>query len=199
MKKIITSGILAAGMLWLLSGCKGSITREGILTYEELIMQGWEAFEKGDYRAASGKFFEAKSLDINQAEAYNGMGWSYFKLDSLEKAVDEFGVCASQHDPSPDLHAGWAFTLNALKEYEKSNEHIAEALLLDADWVFAYGLSLSSGDLYLLRAENYFLLGKFAESLVEVQRLNSTFTANLATPAGIAALASEIERLKSEV
>ena len=72
-------------------------------------------------------------------------------------------------------------------------------LLLDADWVFAYGLSLSSGDLYLLRAENYFLLGKFAESLVEVQRLNVTFTANLTTPDGIAALASEIERLKSEV
>lgn len=199
MKKIITLGVLAAGMLWLLSGCKGSITREGILTYEELIMQGWEAFEKGDYRAASGKFYEAKSLDINQAEAYTGMGWSFFKMDSLAKAIGEFSVCATQHDAAPDLHAGWAFTLNALKNYEASNEHIAEALLLDEDWVFAYGLALSSGDLYLLRAENYFLLGKFAESLVEVQRLNPAFTANLATPAGVAALASEIERLKSEV
>ncbi len=192
----IVSNLIAV-LFWLIAGCNGIITQDGIFSYEDLVRQGWEAFQNGNYPEASGKFLEAKELNINRAESFTGLGWSYFKMDSLANAVKEFSICASQNDPTADLHAGWAFVLNAQKDYSNSNLRATEALALDSLWRFDYGLFLDQGDLFLLRAENYYLLGLFYQSLVEVQRINATFTANLGTAEGIAALAAEIERLKT--
>ena len=143
------------------------------------------------------RFNEAKNVNVNLTEAYSGLGWSYLQLDSLAKALNEFAICASLNDPMADLHAGWAFALNAQKEYVKSNEQVDEALKLDANWIFGHGLSLAVYHLQVLKAENYFLLGLFSQSLAQVQIVNSTFTTDVSTDEGKAALSAEIERLKA--
>ena len=85
---------------------------------------------------------------------------------------------------------------NAQKDYTRSNQRADDALALNSNWVFTYDSSLSAADLHVLKAENYFLLGEFAESLAEVQILNPNFSADVSTNAGQAALAQEIENLK---
>ena len=163
---------------------------------EVLILEGWTAFEQGDYNTASTRFTEAVSKDQTSMEAFLGLGWSLFKLDNLSRANNEFTAGSSKESPTADLFAGWAFVLNALKRYANSNQRSESAINQDPAWQFSHGLSLDVNDLRIVRAENYFLLGEFANSLVEVRILNSNFNVDVLTNDGQAALAQEIERLK---
>lgn len=199
MRKFILILSVSAIFLATMWSCKGTVTsdNEVTLTYEELVILAWTAFESKDFQTALARFNEAKNVNVNLTEAYSGLGWSYLQLDSLAKALNEFAICASLNDPVADLHGGWAFALNAQKEYEKSNEQVDETLKLDANWAFGHGLDLAVYHLQVLKAENYFLLGQFAESLAQVKLVNSTFETNVETDEGKAALSAEIERLKA--
>ena len=66
-------------------------------------------------------------------------------------------------------------------------------------WIFIHDQTISYKDLHLIKAEGYFALGNFNESLIEVQLLNPAFTTDTNTFEGRAALAEEIERLRGVV
>jgi tetratricopeptide (TPR) repeat protein len=166
-------------------------------SFDNLISESWSAFTQGDYYGAIEKFNEAKLKNPDASEPYAGAGWAYMALNQLSKAYDEFSAGAVKKDSLPDLFAGWGFVLNAQKDYAASNVRIAVALTLDSNWTFFYGLSLSASDLHVTKAENYFLLGDYANSLIEVKILAPNFDADIYTNGGQAALAAEIERLKS--
>lgn len=165
--------------------------------YDALIAAGWEAFAQKDYAAAVQSFASAKTQDETRAEAFTGLGWSQFKQDALLPATQEFADGATRQNATADLFAGWAFVLNARKEFEASNIQADQALVLDAGWQFQYGLDLAARDLHILKASNHFLLGEFAAALAEVQIVNPAFQAEVTTDAGIAALARELERLRA--
>lgn len=165
-------------------------------SFGELIEQGWMAFADGDYQIAADRFSDATVKNPDDPEGFTGLGWSLLKLDNLSEADVQFNSGSTKMNVTADLFAGWAFTLNALKNYAKSNREADEALSLDSNWTFPYGLPLDAADLHLLRAENFFLLGDFANSLSAVQILNPNFSADVTTSAGRAALAQEIERLR---
>ncbi|MCB0833110.1 MAG: hypothetical protein KDC45_06585, partial [Bacteroidetes bacterium] len=63
-------------------------------------------------------------------------------------------------------------------------------------WQFVHEAGLTSVDLKILLAENYFALGQFSQSLTAVQSVNVDFTADVSNTDGQAELAAEIERLK---
>lgn len=170
---------------------------EADTVYQELIDQGWAFFENAEYDSALSKFTAARDYNIQPAEAYTGRGWCYMKLDNLSSASSEFTTASGGLDPTAELYAGWAFTLNAQKQYSQSNTQASEALLLSPDWIFPYGLNLHSDHLHLLKAENFFALGDYTGSLNEVKILNDSFNADVATSDGQAALADEIENLKA--
>ena len=163
---------------------------------QDLIQEGWTAFEQGDYATASAKFTEAISMQPDSAESYSGLGWSLFRQDNLDRAKNEFTAGSSKNNPPADVFAGWAFVLNALKDYHNSNQKADQALAIASAWQFPHDSSLDANDLHILKAENFFLLGEFDSSLVEVRILNPGFDADVTLSDGQAALAGEIERLK---
>ena len=166
-------------------------------SYEDLIQAGWDAFAQKDYQTASQKFSDAKNLDTKRIAAYEGLGWSLLMLDDLNQASIEFAAGASEAEATADLYAGWAFVLNALKLYSLSNVRADQALELAPDWQFQYGLPLAARDLRVLKAENYFLIGEFQKALDEVRTINPGFNADINTNEGLAALAQEIENLRT--
>ncbi|MDP3148922.1 MAG: hypothetical protein Q8N83_07310 [Ignavibacteria bacterium] len=168
-----------------------------VLLYEAEMNGGWIAFTKSNFVEANQRFLQAIEVDSSKAEAYSGLAWVLFKQDSLEKAFVMFDSAETMIDPDASLFAGHAFALNVAKNYTLSNLLAELALKLDPAWSFPYLLNLDFNDLIVLKAENYFMLGNFAESLREVRRINPNFVVSLATPAGIASLAYEIETLKS--
>lgn len=165
-------------------------------TVDELIAQGWAAFEAGNYQTAQQRFTEARQIDSSPVDIFVGLGWSLFRLDQLTQASNEFRAGSDRSDAPADLFAGYAFVLNALKRYTNSNTQADAALSRDANWSFSHGTGLNADDLRVLKAQNFFLLGEFASSLNEVKNLNPSFAADVRTAEGQQALAAEIERLK---
>ena len=163
---------------------------------EDLIQEGWTAFEQGDYDLASTKFTDAIAMSPVSAESYTGLGWSLFRLDNLGRAKSEFTAGSGKDNPSADLFAGWAFVQNALKSYADSNTKASQALTQAPTWRFSHDSTLDASDLHILKAENYFLIGDFDNSLTEVRLLNPNFNADVSSSGGQADLAAEIERLK---
>jgi tetratricopeptide (TPR) repeat protein len=193
MKNILN--LLVLGGIMLFAGCKPH-DLSGSGSFDNLLAESWSAFTRGEYEGAIKTFNEAKLKNPDSAEPYAGAGWSYMQLNRLSKAYDEFSAGAAKKDSVPDLFAGWGFVLNAQKDHAASNAQIAAALELDSNWSFSYGLGLSASDLHLTKAENYFLLGDYANSLSEVRILEPGFDADIYTNGGQAQLAAEIEALK---
>ena len=92
-----------------------------------------------------------------------------------------------------------AFVYNAQKEYQSAINSANTALSLKSNWLFSHDESIGYKDLHLILAASYFGLGNFSQSLVQVQKLNSAFTADINTYEGKSALAEEIERLRGIV
>ncbi|MBL7995770.1 hypothetical protein JNM05_10405 [bacterium] len=185
--------VLSASLIFFFS-CGG--TDEADTVYQDLMNQGWVFFDNAQYDSALSRFTAARDYNIEPSEAYTARGWCYMKLDNLSAAASEFTLGSSALDPAAELYAGWAFTLNAQKSYASSNTQASQALLAAPNWIFPHALNLNADHLHLLKAENYFALGDYANSLVEVNTLTS-FNVDVSTSGGQAALAAKIEQLKT--
>lgn len=197
MVKILVMCLLTA-MLVLSSGCESS-SGDGDKSPERLVAEGWVAFSAGNYSEAASRFDEALNKAGNYVEAYDGAGWSYAKLNSLSTAESRFLAGLSRDTTNYEIKAGLAFLYHAQKRYNESAMMLENLLGQNTDWTFRGDASIGNTDLRLLLAEDYFALANYSASLSQVQILNSSFTADVSTVSGQAALAQEIERLRTVV
>ncbi len=166
-------------------------------TFEDLISEGWSQFSQGKYGEAISSFLDARALEQEDAATYTGIGWSQLLQDSLTKANLEFNLGAGKPGVGATLFAGWAFSLNAIKNHFASNQKADSVIAYSVNWSFEHGLPVDINDIYILKAENYFILGDLVNSLTAVQFVNPDFSVDVTTNAGQAELALEIERLKA--
>jgi tetratricopeptide (TPR) repeat protein len=187
-------------VLLLIAGCESDNgTTPTEYTAQELTEQGWDLFGTVDYLSALEKFEEAISKETNYVEAYCGAGWATARLTDLASSVSYFSSCISLNSSYVDGHAGLAFVYNAQKKYLSAITSANSALSQNSAWFFQHDESLNYNDLHLLLAECYFFLLNFENCLAQVKILNTSFTADITTYDGRAALAAEIERLRGIV
>lgn len=199
MKKYFVYLIMISAFLFAYAGCQGTNDPEPVDQYAQKITNAWAAFSQGNFTTATNLFLEAKSSDSSKTDAYLGLAWCYLKLDSVNSSLEKFSTASTMGVSTADLHAGFAFVLNASKQYQLSNSHAENALILSPNWVFPYQTSINKYDLQLLEAQNFYQLGNFTNSLNYVKMLNVSFSADVSTAAGRSALADEIERLKNTI
>ncbi len=168
-------------------------------TYESEVANGWRTFEAFQYDSAQIYFEQAIALDSSDVEAFAGLGWAQIRLDNLTQAGITFQRGSTKYPVSSDLFASWSFCLNAQKAYDLSNAKADSVLLHNSSWQFAWQTSIDASDLRLVKAANYYALGAYASSLSMVQALNPSFTADVTTDMGQAALGAEIERLRATI
>jgi len=198
MKRITYLMTLVMAILILVPACKGDSKKDKEPeTFEEYIEAAWDAFADEDYDEAIEYFAEAIVLDNTVIDGYTGLGWSYLRDDQLDEGNQAFGDGALLNVLDADLFAGWAFLLNALKEYANSNLKANVALTANSEWQFENGFPLDVDDLYLLKADNFFMVGYFENSLVQVQMINPAFIIDFDSVEGQTELAAEIERLRA--
>jgi tetratricopeptide (TPR) repeat protein len=181
----------------LLAGCGGGGGGGGPTeTAASLTEEGWALYEDGEYGAAVVKFFGATELDASYRDAYNGLGWTYGKMDSLEKAVTNFEICISNGDTRPDPRAGKAPVCRDLDppEYEEAISAADAALSLDADFVFEHYEDFNWRDLRIIKAQCYFALQEYAEAVNEIEALGGS----VSDPTSAAEIAEEIEDLEAQ-
>ncbi|TAK56884.1 MAG: hypothetical protein EPO24_10525 [Bacteroidetes bacterium] len=167
-------------------------------TASELTEEGWTLYTQKNYTTAIQRFGEALVKDANYTDAYNGAGWTSARLDTLPAAVAFFETGLTKDPNGYAMHSGISFTHNALKNYSVSNFYAMNVLNADGNWIFSRDASVTSNDLRVLIAQNYFGLDKYDSSLIYVQTLDAGFTADVGTLEGRRSLAEKIEELETE-
>jgi len=147
----------------------------------------WTAYESGDLETALEGFqqtlLEASTTSgtdniKNQvmSEAQNGIGWVYFKTQSLDNAAVAFSEATKLNRRNADAWAGWAGVALAQKNYSDAARYADQTLALDPDYSTGErildkednGSPLVAHDgfddrhLRLLLAEAYFHLGRYS-------------------------------------
>ncbi|MCB0261428.1 MAG: hypothetical protein KDE62_17120 [Calditrichaeota bacterium] len=196
MKKYLFSVILLTLGLLCLNCSKDST---GNLSDSELLSAGWEEFSARDYGTARDYFAELAGRGALLADAYCGLGWSRLYLGSLALAIEDFEAALNENPSTVtrnDILAGMCFGADALGDPQACIEFGGNVA---PGWQFRYRTSLSFSDITLVRAASYYALGDFAASLTEVRLLDASFSVNVNTVEGRAALAAKIETLRGSV
>lgn len=163
---------------------------------ESAVDKGWNLFLDGNYSEARQVFQSAYEKNPQNIAAISGLAWSLLKIDSVQFALNFFPQALGSK-PSPDVHAGLAFTKNILKNYLGSAESAKSALDLDSIWTFPYDPQINYRDLWILRAEDFFVLGDFSSALTELHKFDPSFAPDITTPAGKTQLANKIEEIRA--
>ncbi len=198
MKTFISVACLAC--LLTAFGCGGDGGGGPSDTAASLTAAGWALFEKGECEAAIIKFDQAVALDATYSDAYNGLGWSNAKLDSLGIALGNFGECLIFNSTLADAYAGCA---PVYRDYETEPAHFdsaiaaaSQALALEATYSFSHDTSFDWFDLHLIMAQSHYGLGEFLEAKAHVDSLPDHVTLDPESPTFVEDLAAEIERLE---
>ena len=169
--------------------------------------QGWNSFEAKNYTGAISYFKQAIAKYDQDADAYNGLGWAYARLDSLEKAIYNFDVALGlmtrifNGDAGIlDAYAGRSFVSLALGKY---NEAITSVNAIQSYGVrfyaFRHDVSISLDDLLLVKAQSYFLLANYWSSQQIIDYLDPENKLDPNKPGYIEDLALEIEALWARI
>ncbi|MFH1567669.1 MAG: hypothetical protein ABIL09_06670 [Gemmatimonadota bacterium] len=182
---------LVAGILGglVLSGCGGGtgLGPSEIKQREERLRDrlpiDWSDYRTGDYAAAIESFTQTlEQADVVEgvegvktlvkAEAQNGIGWAYLRLQDLPAAAQAFTLSTRLDRNNPDAWVGWAGVALALRQYADVLQYANQALELEADYNSGARLdpgnrilshdTLDERHVRLMLAEAYFQLGRYS-------------------------------------
>ena len=188
---VITPLITTMIVLSALMGCGGGSglgPTEGSKRADRLkdrLVVDWSYYNYGDHNAAIESFEETlQQADQFQdqegvksqvkSEAYNGIGWSFFKLHDLRAAKTAFESATQLDRGNPDAWVGLAGVALALQDYRDVVQFSIQALERDPDYESSGRVDddgrLMSHDLIdvrhvrLMLVEAYFHLGRYNAS-----------------------------------
>lgn len=96
-------------------------------------MRGLLALEKGDYNTAVGEFNLASKFEPHNPAILNNLGVAYHRLGRYEEAKAKFREGLRYGPREALIHYNYAQTLNALLQYDLSQQELAKASTLDFD------------------------------------------------------------------
>ena len=158
---------------------------------EKRQMDGWAAYNKGDFSAALLHFERVIELDATRADAHNGLGWTHLSTshvpattpEILATAQREFEVAIRADTSNADAWIGLANTLflrrESASDFQIALRAIDNALQGDQLTLFRHDYQ-SIADLYVLRAACYYYLGQrdlaisAIESALQTEPSNTT-------------------------
>jgi tetratricopeptide (TPR) repeat protein len=182
-------------------GCRERIEPET----PDYVEYGWELMAEGDYRGAITQFEEGTDIDDDYADGWNGLGWAHAKLGVADTSNTNFSEGISklgQSDTSvvvAELYAGRSFARLALGSFSGAVSDGKKALSEAPGWVFRRDPLVDYEHVELTIATGFYGLGVFDSSLVWVRKLDSEFTANVATIKGASRLAAKLADLEDDL
>lgn len=160
--------MLAAGLL---AGCGGGGTSRIIPPGDDPVDVAWDAFETGDYADARDQFLAILAENPTDAEAMNGVGWCYARLDALPDAETWFTACIAAAPSNPEPRAGLAAVGLAREDWAAAIANADAALGLAPQFEFSYDSSITWEDLRLIIAQASFVLNDYPRAIAEIDSL----------------------------
>ena len=150
-----------------------------------LIIEGWETFESGNYNTSILKFQEAifmaalhTTYDNIHAEALVGRGWALtFSRNygnghiDFSKALEDYNTLISDN-ARLDALAGKAISARLIHDYTSSIQAAIDLLDLKAAYQFSHKTSVDYKDVRMALIQSYFSTGQFAKSAAEMDILD---------------------------
>ena len=159
---------------------------------EKRQMDGWTAYDKGDFSDALLHFERVIELDATFADAHNGLGWTHLSTshapattpEILAKAQRAFEAAIRSDTSSADAWIGLANTLflrrESASDFQIALRAIDNALQGDQRTLFRHDYQ-STADLYALRAACYYYLGQTNLAISAIESALQTEPSNAAT------------------
>ena len=165
--------------------------------YKKAIDEGWSSFQAQKYNDAILKFKEASVSNPNLADAYVGLGWTYFYLDTLNKSEFYLNKYSEFKFRSSDIFAGIAVVKNVKEDYSSSALYVDSALTLDPNWSFKFATGVNKTDLLSIQAQDYILMNPpdYQKALVTVKKVDPNFVSGFTSAAGKDSITTRIEAM----
>jgi hypothetical protein len=173
-----------------------SIAVSVVKTSQELVDEGWSAFEAGDFSVAEAKFDTAITNDPSLAEAYNGRGWSRARKRKYPLAKADFEQALSLDVNLQEARAGLALVLHVLNEFQEAVDAVQTVLAAEPTFVFTHDSSVTARALRIVLAHSYFSLGKYD---LAAQQLDILDPVNAPYPTDPAQLIRAIMRFMGQI
>jgi hypothetical protein len=171
-------------------GCGSAAAPTGTLT------EAWALYTQNRYDEAYLAFQELVPDDPTEANV--GLGWCCIGLDSVSRAGNFFSL-ASATTVTNDAYAGWSAVLWTQKDFQGCIDKTAVVLSNDPNFVFSHRPSVDFRDLIWYQASSYLHLSQYAQCLVQIQKLDSIFSANLSDANIADILATKLESLSKNL
>jgi len=190
--------VLALLPVLFLAGCGDdkSVTVPPVVTF---LAEGWGLFEEGEYEEAIAKFEAAVNADAGLGDGHNGLGWCYFRLDSIEPALDRFDLAVAKGFVGAGAQAGRCLILNRMDEYRQAIFAGGEVIETDDRFELEGDITLDIRDVRLAMAQSYFALGEYEEALDQITIVDSTIRINPNSALFVRELLTAIEDLTEDL
>ena len=132
-------------------------------------------------------------------DGYNGLGWCYLRLDSLETALDRFDLAVAKGFVGAGAQAGRCLILNRMDEYGQAVFAGDEVIEIDDHFALEGDITLDIRDVRLAMAQSYFALGGYEEPLDQITIVDSAILINPNSATFVQELLSAIEDLTEDL
>ena len=150
------------------------------LSVDSMVKAGWSNYAVGQYESAAIHFESALQQDAACYDAYNGLGWSYFRQGDFSTAIDYFQFLTPLRESEPDLAADAYAGLAAI--YMTQNEDVLaifsgwEVLAIAGEeYTFTHDPTITAEDIHIIVARCLYNVGEFYLSHVEMNAVDETF------------------------
>jgi tetratricopeptide (TPR) repeat protein len=135
-------------------------------------MLGLLALKRGDNDSAIERFNIASKFALNNPAILNNLGVAYHRLGNYEEAMRRFKEALRYGPREALIHYNYAQTLNALLQYDLSQEELAKASTLDFDLTRALVTQRDAGALVPMNLQNRILWRLALDSEAATVRLS---------------------------
>ncbi|MEB3227493.1 MAG: tetratricopeptide repeat protein [Synechocystis sp.] len=137
---------------------------QGRKQFNELLRQGKELVDRGNFAQAIAVYQQAASLDQNNAELYGSMGYLHTRQGQFNEAAQQFQQALKLDPNNPEYYDGLGFSYANLGELSQATSAYSAAISLAPKSV-KYRLALG---VVLLRQGDY---GRVRQTYDEIARL----------------------------
>ena len=142
---------------------------------DQLLLEGIEAYNEGDYSDAIDKLLDAKSAGLKTQELatlYSYLGASCEELGLYDQAITYYQMAVDENPKDPQNYVNLGICYRLSGDYDKAMELYQEGLEIDPDYP---ELNSSIGTLYLLLDDAQAAIPYFEKAIEEDSTLAVTY------------------------
>jgi hypothetical protein len=143
------------------------------LTNTEKLTAGWEDYEANKIYDARDMFHDVKSDELLRGEALSGLAWCYHFLGQIDSSQVYTDLSSDAGHVSTDL----SILISALKLTDGLFSEAISTLgdvTINSTWVFEHDSGVNYEDYVLILGYSNYHLGNFAETIADIQLLDSS-------------------------